>query len=102
MTEHGPVATSEDGGPALSVIGQSSVANGVHATVDPPQAICLVGTENMTLREPESAKLAERNDAVLGLRQLNQRTMRTHFSPHTGDKCVRRQTLPPGNICSSV
>ena len=100
MAEYGSVAAGQHGGVAPPVIGESGVAHRVNPAVNPSQSVCLVGPRDMPLGESECAKLAERDHAMLRLGQIGQLFVRTHFSPHTGDKCVRVQTLPPGNICS--
>ena len=102
MAEHGFIAAGEDGGVASSIIGEARVSDRVDPTVDPPQPTCLEGARNVALRKPELTQLPERHDSVLSFRQLGQGAMRTHFSPHTGDKGVRCLNSPPGNICSSV
>jgi hypothetical protein len=45
-------------------------------------------------------ELAVRNDAMLCSGQSRQLSMRSHFFPHTGNKCDRNEILPPGNVCS--
>jgi hypothetical protein len=75
---------------------KASVAHRVDAAMDAPKAIRLIGTGDMTLRKSQLTQLAERDDPVLRFGQLRQLSMRTHFSPHTGDKGGSPMNSPLG------
>jgi hypothetical protein len=102
MAQHGTVSAGENRGEAPPMAGDASVAHRVNTSMYAPQAIRLEGARDVALRETQLAQLPEGHHSMLGFRQLGQSMMRTHFSPHTGDKCGGEGNSPLGNICSSA
>lgn len=100
MAERCLPPAGEDGRHAASVVRQIGASDRVDATMHPEQPIGVAGTADGTRRETQPPQLPMRHDPVLTICQLRQGSVRTHFFPHTGDKCVRAKNSPHGNICS--
>jgi len=86
----------EDSRHAVPVVADVFVADGVDAAMDTNQAKSLVGARDLSLREAELAQLAKRHNAMLSRCQFGQSPMRSHFSPHIGDKGPEGRISPPG------
>jgi len=75
MAEDGTVVEREKGGSAAPVRRKLGMANRIDAAMNPTQAIRLVPTVHMSLREAQLAQLPIRHYPVLLLRQVSQPRM---------------------------
>ena len=73
MTEHRPLAGSEDGGEPRTAATQPSMPDRVHAAVDRKQALPLDAVVNGIEGEAERDELSARDDAVLLRRERRDR-----------------------------
>lgn len=75
--------------PDSAVLLESPMPNYVNPAVDAMQSSGACSPADGAARIAELPQLLTRHDAILALRQLSKRPVRTHFFPHTGNKFVR-------------
>jgi hypothetical protein len=92
---HNRIATARKGrsmtGPVLR---DSSVPDRVNAAMQTMQSSRAQCPSDRTRRIAQATQLSAGHDAMLCLRQLRNGVVRTHFLPHTGNRCVRVGFLP--------